>query len=93
MATNAERETTIRWDLEERVVHVWTNQNPTRNKLDKLVAEFPDVYRRTVDGNDENGSRYEFPPELLTFRKPPSEARREASRQRALARGFGRRSG
>ena len=40
-----EQETSIVWDEEEQIAHIYAASPVTMRKLDKLVAEFPDVYK------------------------------------------------
>lgn len=77
--TRAEAETTIRWDAEEKIAHIYTADPISTRKLDKLCAERPDTYKLVK--RDENGAWYEAPAKMIKFGKPPSEARREACRR------------
>lgn len=79
--TNAERETTIRWDAEERVAHIYTAQPAYIRKLDNLCAEFPDDYK--LVSRDEYGAKYTCPAKRIKFSKPASDARKEAGRRNA----------
>lgn len=75
----AERETTIRWDAEEKVAHIYTGDPVYIRKLDKLCENHPDEYKLVQ--RDEYGARYIGPARLIRFGKPASEARREAARR------------
>lgn len=77
----AERETTIRWDAEEKVAHIWTCDPVQVRKLDRLCEEHPEEYK--VIRRDDNGVRYTAPAKLIRFGKPASEARKEACRRNA----------
>ena len=80
--TRAETETTIRWDTEEKIAHIYTADPISTRKLDKLCAERPDTYR--LVRRDANGAWYEAPAKMIKFGKPASEARREAGRRNAI---------
>ena len=77
--SRAEMETTIRWDAEERVAHVFSADPVYIRKLTRLCDEFPDVYKLTR--NTDDGIFVETPANRIAFRKPPTEARREAGRR------------
>ena len=84
--TRAEQETTIVWDEEEKVAHIYTASPITMRKLDKLCSEFPETYRRTwveQEGARITAARYEVANKFVRFRKPPSEAKRSAARMAA----------
>lgn len=80
-----EMETTIVWDEKDKVARIWTASPVTQRKLDKLVEQFPDVYKRTGQTVDKDGTIrwYEVNQKYIRFAKPPSEARREAGRRNA----------
>lgn len=75
--SRAETETTIRWDAEEKVAHIWTNDGVYIRKLDRLCAESPNEYRLVKE--NPNGRFYDAPAKLIRFRKPASEAQRMAN--------------
>lgn len=78
--TRAERETIIRWDLEERQVH-WYSTDPSQLlKMDRLSAAYPDVYKLVK--RDEYGATYYFDPKYVRIGKPASEAVKEAARRK-----------
>ena len=79
--SRAEQETTIRWDAEERIAHIFTASEPVRRKLDRLSEEFPDVYRCVWSNPEGYGWKYEAPADYIRFRKPPTEAQREAGKR------------
>ena len=82
MLTNEERETILLMNAASDMVDVGTFDPVFLGKLDKLCAEYPDVYRR--QGYTPRGEIcYVFPKKLLRFGKPASEARREAGRRAA----------
>ena len=79
--SRSEMETTIRWDAEEKVAHIWTCDPVYIRKLDKLVAEAPEAYKCTKRTDD--GAWYEVAAKYIRFGKPvqvkePSEAQLEA---------------
>lgn len=78
---SSEIETTIRWDREERIAHIWTNDSMTMTKLNKKVAAHPDVYK--VERETKDGVFYSCPANRINFLNPPSEARREIGRKTA----------
>lgn len=79
--TLAERETTIRWDAEEKVAHIYTSDPIYMRKLDKLCEEHPEEYLEIW--HDAYSKKYIGPAKLIRFGKPASEARREANRRNA----------
>lgn len=76
--TRAEQETVIRWDAEVGTAYIDTANPVTIRKLDKLVAEFPEVYRCVREDKVYLAKRYELPVAQIRFAKPPSEATRMA---------------
>lgn len=76
--TLPERETTVRWDAEERVAHIYTADPVYMRKLDKLTDQFPDVYKQVM--RDQYGAKYTVPIKYVRFGKPASEAQKEANR-------------
>lgn len=80
-----EQETSIVWDEEEQIAHIYAASPVTMRKLDKLVAEFPDVYKCVWIDKDGSAKKYEVTKRLIRFGKPASEARKEAARERMRA--------
>lgn len=74
--TRAETETTIRWDAEEKIAHIYTADPISTRKLDKLCAERPDTYKLVK--RDNYGSWYSAPAKMIKFGKPLSAAQKEA---------------
>jgi hypothetical protein len=75
----AERETVIRWDEEERVVHVWSASPAVWRKLARLGIG---VVRETKRGTEVSGRFYRVP--LAQFRWGLKHARPgQAFRQKA----------
>lgn len=76
--TLPERETTVRWDAEERIAHIYTADPVYIRRLDKLVEQFPDVYKLVI--RDQYGAKYTVPNKYVRFGKPASEAQKAAAR-------------
>ena len=84
--TRAEMETSIIWDDEEKIAHIYTASPITMRKLDKLVELHPEEYRRTwveQDGARITAAKYTVPCKRIRFGKPPSEAQRNSARKAA----------
>lgn len=84
--TREEQETTICWDAATKMADIFSADPSVIRKLDKLVAEYPDVYRCTKVDAKYGNKFYQVPAKYIRFGKPTSEARREASRN-ALSKG------
>ena len=82
--TNEERETHIMWNAADKVATIDTADPVTIRKLDKLAQEFPETYRVTREDPIYGTKWYEVSARYIRFGKPASEARREASRAKAL---------
>ena len=65
-----EREVTIRFDMEERVAHIYTSEPVYMRRLDKLVETLPEIYKCVKV--DELGyfKKYECPMKLMNPRRP-----------------------
>lgn len=84
--SRAEQETSIVWDEEEKVAHIYTASPVTMRKLDKLCAAYPGEYKRIwveKAGARVTAVKYTAPARLVRFGKPASEAKREAARKAA----------
>ena len=84
--TRAEQETSIIWDEEEKIAHIYTASPVTMRKLDKLVAQHPEEYSRTwveQEGARITAAKYTVPCRRIRFGKPASEAKRSAARTAA----------
>lgn len=81
--TNAERETIIRWDDEEKIAHIWTNSPVTMRKLGALIEKFPETYRAEPSQEDE--MRLSVQKKFVRFGKPASEAQKAAGKQKIEA--------
>lgn len=77
----AERETVILQDAESRAASI-DNANPvTIRKLDKLAAQYPDVYRCVRVDDKYPAKRYEVSAQYIRFGKPASDAQRAKGKQ------------
>lgn len=81
--SRAEQETSIVWDEEEKVAHVYTASPITMRKLDKLCAEHPGLYKCLYTEAGGSAKKYSVPSRYLRFAKPPSAAAIEAARRNA----------
>ena len=82
--TNEERETTINFNAAERIATVDTADPVWIRKLDKLCEAYPDIYKCTSFDEKYNAKMYSIADKkYIGFKKPASEARREASRRAA----------
>ena len=80
--TLSERETLIRWSMEDKAVIIDTAEPAVIRKLDTLAAEFPEVYTCTRADEAYGAKRYTLSDKrYVRFAKPASEARREANRR------------
>ena len=84
----AERETTIRFDAEEKTAHIYTADPVYIRKLDKLTETNPESYRLTWTEPGGGAKKYEAPARLIRFGKPTTEAQREAGRKKGLLYGY-----
>ncbi len=85
--TREEQETTINYDASSPIATVYTIHPPTIRKLEKLVAAFPDDYKREKIDRW-GGHHYEMPVRLIRFGKPASEAQKEKARIMAQKKAF-----
>lgn len=76
--TKAEQEVIIRWNAEDNTAHVDSAIPSVTAKLDKLVAEYPDVFKCVYVDKMYNAKKYEFDSRYNKFAKPVSEAQRLA---------------
>ena len=79
--TRYEMETIVNYNAGEQTATVYTRDKAVMRKLDKLVADFPDIYKLT--GQDEVSKTYSFPKSYVSYRKPRavSNEQRERARQ------------
>ena len=80
--TRYEQETLINFNAEEKTATLYTRDPAVIRKLDSLVTEYPDTFKRL--GETDIDKTYEMPKSAVTYRKPRhlSEEQREASRRR-----------
>lgn len=81
-----EMETSIIWDDATKRATVYTCSPISMRKLTKLAEEFPDDYRLTwTEGTTGNitAMRFEVDARFIRFRKPATEAQREAAKVNA----------
>lgn len=66
-----EREVTIRFDMEERIAHIYTSEPVYMRRLDKLVETLPEIYKCVKV--DELGyyKKYECPMKFIKFGGKP----------------------
>lgn len=79
--TNAEVETTIRWDKEERIAHIFTSDPTYIRKLDKLCEEAPSEYQCVWEDPDYGSKKYTCPAKRVHFGKPASDEKIKANRE------------
>ena len=78
-----EQETSIVWDEQERIAHIYSSSPISIRKLDKLCAECPDTY--SCIWSDGTAKKYTVSPKLIRFAKPAkplSEEQLEAAKIR-----------
>ena len=78
-----EQETIINFNAEEQTATVYTRDRAVMHRLDKLVNEFPEVYR--CIGETDIDKTYEMPKSYVSYRKPRklTEEQRRQSSERA----------
>ena len=84
--SKAEQETSVVWDEDEKVAHIYTASTVTMRKLDKLCTAHPSKYKRTWTekvGERITAAKYTVPSKFIRFGNPASEAKREAARKAA----------
>ena len=80
--TSQEKETILLYNQAEPTADVYTYDRRLLRKLERLSVQNPDQIIKIDDHN------YLVPKRCVTVRAPYSEERREAARQRAIARGL-----
>lgn len=63
------KETAINWDNKSKEVMISTSEYNTKNKLDKLCEEFPNVYKLESQSGDYNNYRVKEK-KFIRFAKP-----------------------
>lgn len=77
MYSRQEMETSIVWDDAQKTAKVYTASPISLRKLERLSAQFPDVYRRTwteQTGGKVTAAKYEVDARYIRFGKPATEA-------------------
>ena len=82
-----EQETSVVWDEEEKVAHIYASSSVSLRKLERLCEQYPEEYRRVWEERDEEGrltaAKYETGCKRVRFSKPASDAVRENGRRLA----------
>lgn len=86
--TREEQETHITWGSADRTATVYTADPVVIRKLDKLRAEFPDVYECTRFDSICGTRDYTVPARYVRFAKPASQAKIEAARKNGKSSSF-----
>lgn len=66
-----EREVTIRFDMEERVAHIYTSEPVYMRRLDKLVETLPEIYKCVKVDDLGYYKKYECPMKFIRFGGKP----------------------
>lgn len=75
-----EMETIVNYNAEEQDATIYTRDTAVMRKLDRLVEDYPDIYRLT--GQTDMDKTYSVPKSYVNYRKP----RKVSDEQRELAR-------
>ena len=78
--TKAEQETTVNWCADSRTAFIDSADPVVMRKLDKLVEEYPDVYKCVKVDTFYQAKWYEVDSRYIRFAKPASEKVKEAAR-------------
>ena len=79
-----DRETTIRWDAEDQVARIWTNDPAMIKRMDTLCSHKSGAY--VCVSRMGQSANYKAPAELISFRFPTSNELLEQQRKNALDR-------
>lgn len=66
--TRFEMETTVNFNAEERMAILYTRDKTVMRRLDKLVAEFPDIYKLVLETDIDK--TYKFPKKYAIPKRP-----------------------
>lgn len=77
-----DRETTIRWNSEEKVAYIWTNDPEMIKRMDTLCSHKAGAYK--CISRLGQSANYKAPAELISFRFPTAEELTEQYRKNAL---------
>lgn len=82
--TRYEQETIISFNAGEQTATVYTRDRAVMRKLDRLAAEFPDIYKLT--GQTDIDKTYSMSKSHVSYRKPRklSDEQREQARLRMV---------
>lgn len=82
--TKYEMETIVNYNADEATASIYTAYPRDIRRLDKLVNEFPDIYK-CIERTDISCT-YEMPKSYISYRKPRqiSEEQRERARERMI---------
>ena len=80
LLTKYEMETVVNYNAGEQTATVYTRDKTVMRKLDKLVADFPDIYE--LINQTDIDKTYSCPKAYITYRKP----RKLSDEQRKRAR-------
>ena len=75
-----EMESTVNWCATDPNATIDTADPSMIRKLDRLVEQYPDVYKCTRVDSTCHAKMYSLPVRFIRFRKPVSTAQREAAR-------------
>lgn len=84
----AERETTIRWDAEEKIATIWTNDPASIKRFDILCDHKSGAYQ-CVNKLGQSAT-YRVSAKLISFRFPTTEELIEKRRRAAKAKSLGK---
>ena len=84
--TRYEQESILNYNAGEQTATLYTRDKTVMRKFDTLVADFPDTYKLT--GQGEVSKTYSFPKSYVSYRKPRavSTEQRERARQMMVKR-------
>lgn len=75
-----EQETSIVWDEQEKVAYIYTSSPISIKRLDSLVKDYPEVYKCVWVDKYGSAKKYKVGKNYIRFRKPQSEAQKEAAK-------------
>jgi len=78
--TKEEMETTVNWCAADSMATIDCADPAIIRKLDRLVEQYPDVYKITRVDQTCLAKMYSIPARFIRFGKPASAAQREAAR-------------
>ncbi len=80
--TKYEMETVVNYNAAEQMATVYTREKSVMRRLDRLVADYPDIYKLLKQTDIDK--TYSMPKSYVNYRKPRmlSDKQREQARQR-----------